>query len=84
MWHDGDWGGWNWMAMSLMMVLFWGALIALIVWLVRETSGPRSGGRVPPQGPNAEELLAQRFARGEIDAEEFTRRRAALREADRA
>jgi hypothetical protein len=38
----GDWGtGW-WVVMVLMMVLFWGLVIAAAVWLARSyTSGQR-------------------------------------------
>jgi putative membrane protein len=33
----------------------------------------------PTRGPAAEDVLAERFARGEIDEDEFRRRREALR-----
>lgn len=78
---DEVWGVGDWLAMSLMMLMmvaFWGGLVALVVWLVR---GSRDEGRrEPPVEPaRADEVLAQRFARGEIDEEEFTRRRELLR-----
>ena len=79
MWHDGDWGAWDWAAMSVMMLLFWGGLIALVVWLARGSAGRNLRGveaSSPPATPD--ELLAQRFARGEIDADEFTRHRQVL------
>lgn len=81
-WDDG-WGAGGWLGMSLMMMMmvaFWGGLIALIVWAVRSAT-PRQEG---PWGPRvgsterADEVLAERFARGEIDEEEFTRRRELL------
>ena len=79
MWHDGDWGAWGWVAMSLMMLVFWGGLVAMVVWLVRGTGGTRVGPKAAsPPASNAEELLAQRFARGQIDAEESTHRRGVL------
>jgi hypothetical protein len=44
-WHHGDVGiGW-WIVMMLGMVIFWGAMIALVVWLVRGGSAPR--GQAP-------------------------------------
>ncbi len=77
-----DWGWGAWLAMSLMMVLFWGLVIAGIVVLVRYLTGGRQGG--PPAADSgrasAEELLDERFARGEID-DEYTRRRQLLRAA---
>jgi len=78
-----DWGWGAWLAMSVMMVLFWGLVIAGIVVLVRYLTGARQGG--PPAAhsdrgrPSAEELLDERFARGEIDQDEYTRRRELLR-----
>ena len=75
MWYDhGSWGAGDWVAMSVMMLVFWGGLIALVVFLVR---GGRSRSPEPPRTPD--EMLADRFARGEIDDEEFTRRRELLR-----
>ena len=35
--YDGSWGGGQWLVMSLMMLLFWGSLVALIVWAVRSS-----------------------------------------------
>ena len=69
------------MVMSVLMVVFWGLIIAGIVALVRYLSGDRQGGRPDVGGrpPSAEEILAERFARGEIDADEYTRRRELLR-----
>lgn len=76
-WGHGGWGAGDWLAMSLMMVVFWGALIALVVWLVRRLGPDRTTDTTPPR-PRAEEVLAERFARGEIDEDEFTRRRELL------
>jgi len=79
-----DWGWGAWLVMSVMMVVFWGLVIAGIVVLVRYLTGPRqSGGPASDSGrESAEEQLAERFARGEIDEDEYTRRRQLLR-ADR-
>ena len=66
-WH-GD-GGWWWLAGTLMMILFWGAAIWLIAQLVRSTG--ESGS---PARPSAEDIVRERYARGEIDSEEFRRR----------
>jgi hypothetical protein len=35
--YDGGWGPGQWLAMGLMMLLFWGSLAALIVWAVRSS-----------------------------------------------
>lgn len=66
---------------GLMMMLFWIFAIAGIVWLVLTISrsqSPRVGGE-----SNALRILEERLARGEIDAEEFRIRRAAISEATR-
>jgi len=58
--------------MMLMMFLFWGVVIAGLVlglrWLV-------SQGRPPAPRDEALEILRQRYARGEIDKQEFEARK---------
>ena len=76
-WADG-WGWGSWFAMSLMMIVFWCLLIAGIVFLVRVAGGrredePTRDDRTP------ERILEERYARGEIDDEDFKRRRELLR-----
>ena len=81
-WTDHDVSGWGWVAMALAMVIFWGLLIALTVLLVRWMH--RSAPPAPSARPSPEQLLAERFARGEIDEEEYRRRLAALTSAGQA
>jgi putative membrane protein len=70
--HDGDIGwGW-WVVMMLGMVVFWGAVIFGVVWLIRSGMSPSS------TGGDAEEILARRLAEGAISVEEYEERRAAL------
>jgi putative membrane protein len=74
MWHG--WWSW-WWAMPIMMLVILGALLALVVTLSRNES------RWPPVGldptADAERILDERYARGEIDDDEFQHRRAVLR-----
>lgn len=64
--------GWGvWLAMSLTMVAFWG----LIIWAF--LSSARSGDT--SRHDRGEDILADRFARGEIDEDEFRRRRELIR-----
>ena len=69
MWNDMGFGGWGWGGgMGLGMVLFWGAIIAVIVLAVRflgNDAAARRNDNTPQQ------ILKQRYARGEIDKEEF-------------
>lgn len=74
-WGNGGWSAGDWVAMSTIMILFWGVLGAVVVWAVRAVRGDRSSIRPADQ---ADVLLAERFARGEIDGEEFTRGRELL------
>jgi putative membrane protein len=70
---DGVMGtfGWLWMLIPL---LFWGGLLALIAWaVVRIFPERRSAERSEVRGRAPEETLEERFARGEIDAEEYER-----------
>jgi len=74
----GDWGhmgGWGWGAMFGWV--FMAALIGLIFWAIWSASRPRDAG---PRRRGAEEILADRYAGGEIDREEFLVRRADLLE----
>ena len=80
MYDDGSWAAGQWVVMTLMMLIFWGGLAALVVWLVRSLSTRDRVPTPPPPAPTrgADDLLAERFARGEIDEEEFARRRKVL------
>ena len=40
--HMEGWGAGEWLAMTLLMLVAVGALVALVVWLVRTTSRPLS------------------------------------------
>ena len=72
--------GWGWVFMGVSMLLFWGVLIAGIAVLVRflGTSG-HDMRAASARRPTAEELLAERFAGGEIDENEYRQRLETLR-----
>jgi putative membrane protein len=72
-WNDG-WGVGNWVAMSLMMLVVWGVLIALVVLAVRGSLRPPRPNSGTSPDRDADRLLAERYARGEIDEDEFHRR----------
>jgi putative membrane protein len=82
-WYDWDhMSGWGWAATTLGSLLFL-ALLGLVAWLVVRTVRRPGGGPTRPVHTagqdTAERLLADRFARGEIDEEEYRRRLATLR-----
>ena len=76
-WTDHDLSGWGWTVMTVSMVLFWGLLILGGVLLYRGLNQPANGAPDGPR-PSPHHLLAERFARGEIDEEEYRRRLATL------
>jgi putative membrane protein len=75
-------GGWGWghaIFGWVMMILFWGGLILLIVLGVRWLGGnPGAQSAPPPPGKSALDILRERFARGEIDKDEFEERKRLL------
>ena len=83
-WSNGGWGTGTWLTMGLMMVISFAAVISLGVWAVRAVN---TGHRVRPRrrGPGrAEQELAERYARGEIDEAQFTHARSILHADDTA
>lgn len=72
-WGDmGTWGWGGWVAGAIMMLIFWGGLAALILLALRRPGDGRTSD-------DPERILAARFARGEIDEEEYHRRLRILR-----
>ena len=70
--HWGDMG-WGWGAVlvgTIFMVLLLAGIAAVIIVALRRPTASRS---------SAEQILAERFARGEIDKEEYQQRRQMLR-----
>lgn len=63
-------GGWLWMLVPL---LFWVGLLAFAAWTLMRIFPNRGGDNGSPgvREESAEEILRKRFARGEIDAEEY-------------
>jgi putative membrane protein len=74
------WDGGPWMFIGpLMMIVFLAAIVAVIVLVVRWLGGPGHGtGQHPASGRTPLDILKERFARGEIDKEEYEERRRLL------
>jgi|Deesub1362A_J573_1020465.scaffolds.fasta_scaffold16795_2 putative membrane protein len=66
----------------LLMLVFWGALVSLALWLVKALFPGGTGGTASssdrPLSPR--EILDQRYARGEITREQYLQMRRDLEE----
>ncbi|MDE2230431.1 MAG: SHOCT domain-containing protein [Alphaproteobacteria bacterium] len=70
----GGWGVMGWM-MSLFWVLLMVIAVMAVVWLVRASA---TGGRYPPRNErdaSGLDVLGERFARGEINRDEYLQRK---------
>jgi putative membrane protein len=79
--------GWGYALGIIGMVLFWTVLVLAIAAAVRYLDRKRRESfppPPPPPPPTAEQVLAERFARGEIDADEYRQRLDTLRQAERS
>jgi putative membrane protein len=85
--HDryaGTWEAGMWVMMGLGMVAVTLVAAALAVWLIRSAGAQRVADRAPSsrggQNSTATDILDERYARGEIDEDDYLRRRAVLSE----
>jgi putative membrane protein len=68
--------------MSLAMLVFWGILAWAVVNIVRHNNAHSNGKSQPPPGTGSSDVLRildERLARGEIETDEYTRRRDLLK-----
>lgn len=87
---DGSWdhhgmmwgGGTGWFMGPIFMLLFLALIVAIVVLVIRWLGGTggNAGGLLSQRGASARQILEERFARGEIDEEEFRQRKQALEE----
>ena len=79
-------GAGGWVVMVVMMVTFWSLVVLAGVMIFRSSSSSSSSsgrGSDGTRGRGALEILAERFARGEIDSDEYETRRQVLRDSAR-
>jgi putative membrane protein len=69
--------GTDWVTMGLWMVLLL-VIVLVVVWAITRSPRPTDTGQATGLRPSALDLLDERLASGEIDVEEYQRRRAAL------
>ena len=79
--HMWGGGGYGWFFGPIMMIMFIAVAVVVVVPLVRWLGTSGHGGVAPhPPGKTPLTILKERFARGEIDKEEFEERRRLLDE----
>ncbi|WP_434510471.1 SHOCT domain-containing protein [Desulfitobacterium sp. AusDCA] len=78
--YYGNYGSGNYWWMGLigmaLQFVFWIAIIAIVWGLIKRFGFNGSGGHA--NSDKALVILSERFARGEIDSEEYTRRKESL------
>lgn len=74
--HMSGYGWWGMMGFGWLMGL---AIVGLLVWAVVQATPRRGDTATRTVTASAETILADRFARGEIDDDEYRRRLDALR-----
>jgi putative membrane protein len=79
--HMGAWGWGGMIFGPIMMIVFIAVAVVVVVVLVRWLGGPGHGGALlNPPGKAPLDILKERFAKGEIDKEEFEEGRRVLGE----
>jgi putative membrane protein len=75
MWDGDHMGNGWWWAMGVGWLVFLALIVVLAFLLIRHFTSTEGGGG---RQRRADDVLAERFARGEIDEEEYRRRRDVL------
>jgi putative membrane protein len=73
-WWGDQMTGWGWALMTISSIAFWALLIAGVVALVRYSRVVGTDRRETGARPAPEQVLAERYARGEIDDTEYRHR----------
>jgi putative membrane protein len=75
-WYDDGVGWGGWIVMTVAMVAFWALVVFAVLALFR---GTQRSGETSPGRQDANRILDERFARGEIDEDEYHARSGVLR-----
>ncbi|MFF0745564.1 SHOCT domain-containing protein [Streptomyces sp. NPDC004111] len=78
-WPDHGVSGWGWAAMSFGTIVFGALVVFLGVMACRALNRDRRNGG-SHAAPSAEQVLAERYARGEVDEDEYRGRLSVLRD----
>lgn len=74
-WGMGSWGGVWWGPFGMIIwLLLLVVIVVAVIWLVRSTT--QGGGREPPPRRSAGlDVLEERYARGEVDRDEYLQKK---------
>lgn len=78
-WFGSGMSVWGYVLMTVSMVAFWALVVGGVVALVRYLSRGSRETVATPVPSTPEQILAERFARGEIDEDEYRNRVTTLR-----
>jgi putative membrane protein len=67
MWFMHDFNGWGMLLGGIWMLVFWGGIIALVIWGVNRLTKHNSA----KASENPLDIAKARYARGEINKEQF-------------
>ena len=68
--YNGNW--WDWVGMSIMMMLMWLPLLAALVWLIGRGNAPqRRGPDRDPEPADPRDLARRAYARGDLERERY-------------
>ncbi len=74
----GGWGGYGGFGFGLLHFVFWIAIlvavVAFVIWLVRSVAAPTMHLAQPRRSPGLE-ALDERYAKGEINRDEYLQKR---------
>ena len=70
-WHEGM--GWWMMFGGIWMVIFWGSIIALIIWGIKKLTERSGSVSSSINKLNPLDIAKERYAKGEISKEDFAR-----------
>ncbi|AMU66014.1 SHOCT domain-containing protein [Mycobacteroides abscessus] len=81
LWYGSEMSGWTYAGMAIGMILFWAALIVGGVVLLQQVFATNNAESIRMRdNDSAQCILAEKFARGDIDENQFRRQIATLRE----
>jgi len=78
MWSNNGMGWGGWIVMTMAMLAFWSLVVFALVVIFRGDRDARSGPQ-QSHGRDPMQILDERFARGEIDVDEYHARQQVLR-----